>query len=314
MPPTVDDSIVIVFGAGLLLAAAGAWIYLFVRWLKYGSVLPYAPRRAVPWGVWATALAALHVAARIAASPEGLADGPENGTSLALNLALGASLQLVFIALVVLAVALVTNATPEDLGLPISVSQAGRDVAIGVLACLAALPPVAAVRGLVMYLLGEPELHPLVQDVQQHPSALVFGLAFLSAVAVAPIYEEVVFRLLLQGWLEKGEDALLGWRDTTPLTSEAAPRDEEVSTEPSGGPPVEGATKMPHGALPILVSSVFFAWAHLGHSTDPFPLFVLALFLGFVYQRTHRILPCIVAHAMFNLISMFFFWRMIFPG
>jgi membrane protease YdiL (CAAX protease family) len=50
----------------------------------------------------------------------------------------------------------------------------------------------------------------------------------------------------------------------------------------------------------------------VGHSTDPFPLFVLSLFLGFVYQRTHRILPSIILHATFNLISMVVFWQTMF--
>jgi membrane protease YdiL (CAAX protease family) len=77
-------------------------------------------------------------------------------------------------------------------------------------------------------------------------------------------------------------------------------------------PPQAGVGFMPYGSLPILVSSVMFASAHIGHSTDPFPLFVLALFLGFVYQRTHRIVPCIVAHALFNLISMLALWQMLF--
>ena len=53
------------------------------------------------------------------------------------------------------------------------------------------------------------------------------------------------------------------------------------------------------------------ALAHFGYGPEPVPLFVLALFLGYVYQRTHRILPCIVAHALFNLFSMIVLWRMV---
>lgn len=70
----------------------------------------------------------------------------------------------------------------------------------------------------------------------------------------------------------------------------------------------------PHGALPILASSMMFSWAHLGHSTDPFPLFALAIVLGFIYQRTHRILPSIVAHALFNAISMVVLWQTVFSS
>ena len=44
------------------------------------------------------------------------------------------------------------------------------------------------------------------------PSPTLFALAFAAAVVVAPFCEELLFRLVLQGWLEKWEDWRLGWR------------------------------------------------------------------------------------------------------
>jgi membrane protease YdiL (CAAX protease family) len=45
--------------------------------------------------------------------------------------------------------------------------------------------------------------HPVKQLVEQgKKSSIVFLVAFLSAVVVAPLVEEFLFRLLLQGWLE----------------------------------------------------------------------------------------------------------------
>ena len=35
------------------------------------------------------------------------------------------------------------------------------------------------------------------------------------------------------------------------------------------------------------------------------------LLLGYVYQRTHRIVPSIVAHGLFNLLTMLTLWRMV---
>jgi membrane protease YdiL (CAAX protease family) len=42
---------------------------------------------------------------------------------------------------------------------------------------------------------------------------------------------------------------------------------------------------------------------HYGNSIDPFPLFVLALVLGWIYQRTHRLWPCVSLHMALNSIS-----------
>ena len=58
-------------------------------------------------------------------------------------------------------------------------------------------------------------------------------------------------------------------------------------------------------ALPILL----FGLAHVGYGPDPIPLFLLALVLGYTYQRTHRIVPSIVTHALFNGMSLFALWR-----
>jgi membrane protease YdiL (CAAX protease family) len=75
-------------------------------------------------------------------------------------------------------------------------------------------------------------------------------------------------------------------------------------------PPPRGIAGLPFGVFPILVSSLFFALAHFGYGPEPVPLFFLAIALGYVYQRTHRILPSIVTHALFNAFAMFILWRL----
>jgi Type II CAAX prenyl endopeptidase Rce1-like len=136
---------------------------------------------------------------------------------------------------------------------------------------------------------------------------------------------------LLQGWLQKWEDARLGWRESATneevqmtndecrMTNEdqAAREDPPPATgRPSNSfasddPPRKGLAGLPYGWLPIVISSFFFALAHFGYGWEPVPLFVLALILGYVYQRTHRIIPCMVAHALFNLVTVIKLWQMI---
>jgi hypothetical protein len=66
--------------------------------------------------------------------------------------------------------------------------------------------------------------------------------------------------------------------------------------------------------MPILVSSLLFGLAHAGYGPEPVPLFLFAIFLGYVFQRTNRILPCIVAHALFNSVTMVALWRIVVQG
>jgi membrane protease YdiL (CAAX protease family) len=42
--------------------------------------------------------------------------------------------------------------------------------------------------------------------------------------------------------------------------------------------------------------------------TDPVPLFLLALALGYIYHRTHRLLPVFVLHALFNAFAFVSLW------
>ena len=76
--------------------------------------------------------------------------------------------------------------------------------------------------------------------------------------------------------------------------------------------PRSGIAGLPYGWFPIVVSSVAFGLAHFGYGPEPVPLFFLALVLGFVYQRTHRIVPSIVTHALFNLFNMVILWRLMY--
>ncbi|MGA2258497.1 MAG: CPBP family intramembrane glutamic endopeptidase [Thermoguttaceae bacterium] len=41
-------------------------------------------------------------------------------------------------------------------------------------------------------------------------------------------------------------------------------------------------------------------WARIDYAPDPIPLFFLALVLGFLYHRTHRLVPSLVLHMAFN--------------
>lgn len=60
--------------------------------------------------------------------------------------------------------------------------------------------------------------------------------------------------------------------------------------------------------VPILVTSGLFALAHVQHGPDWVPLFFLSLGLGYLYQRTRRLTPCIAVHMFVNSLGILQLW------
>lgn len=335
--PWVQAIVVVQFAASII-----PWFFIIPWWGRHRALLRYEPRRPVPWGAAGAMLAVAFTVITISAALAGNGNG-----EVAQRLAEPTTRQIVFSLVasmvmqlcgpaLLLFVALLSNARRSDIGLPpFQAGAIARDVGIGVAACLAALLPVRLVQIAVVNALGLPHeitKHPMVEMLTANdPELIVLAMATVMAVAVAPIGEEITFRLLFQGWLEKLEDRRLGWRNASSTDDAVAQVVETIESvegaqvtpiavaEPpveltlvGADPPKRGVAGLPYGWGPILLSSLLFAAAHYGYGPEPVPLFVLALVLGYIYQRTHRILPCIVAHALFNLLSMIVLWRVVF--
>jgi len=342
MAPELSDPLLGAIVLVMAMASIGTWLVLSTR-LARGPILPYEPRRPVPWhGVWTLlpiVLVAFTVLAAIRGDDLTQDAASASTTDLIERIAQGSVQQAAFVAAFLAVVMFVSGATRADFGLPTNAIQFARDVRIGVVTWLASLVPVYGVQALLISFFGHAEGHPLIKIIEQHANPMLFVLAFLVAVLAAPICEELLFRLLLQGWLEKWEDGRLGWRhkpsmDEAPMTNdevqltngEARTSNDDHSTSGHSAfdirhssfatdqPPRIGLARLPYGWLPIVLSSLLFALAHVGYGPDPVPLFLLALMLGYVYQRTHRIVPSMVTHTLFNGLSLFVLWRVMSAG
>ncbi|MFW6168951.1 MAG: CPBP family intramembrane glutamic endopeptidase [Planctomycetota bacterium] len=206
---------------------------------------------------------------------------------------------------------------------------AWRDVGLGIKAFLAFAPPVYVLQYLLVQWVDSK--HPIVELLRDHPEPRLILASLGSAVVVAPLVEEFLFRGLFQGWLEKlvsrntsverlrpgeiaerqqpsamGSERLASeqgtWNhDPNPY----APATPDVKPAGAGNP--VGGTEYPTGfvgALPVLASSTLFAALHMAHGPDWIPLFFLALGLGYLYRQTHRLLPCVTVHLLLNGCSM----------
>ncbi len=324
----------------LILAGLGSGFYFVWRLLRYGQVLPYRPRRRVPWGLWGVLVAMvvtfLSVVSAISLRVNASADADSPATTageFAEGMLRVAAIYLMIAAGLVALLVSLCRARLEDLGLPRSLREWGSDTGLGLLLGFALIVPIYILQVLSVGLLGVDASHPILNRIEQGPDMLVIVGALLAAMIVAPIFEEIVFRLLLIGALERWEDETIDWPYSEPagrwsapsfaIGDEAAPPlglpssrdfesplastpDVDLALDDDVGPPLvaPGAVVgLNHGWFPILVSAFLFSLAHLGLGPSPIPLFVFGMIVGYAYQRTHRLIPCIVAHLVFNGIS-----------
>ena len=315
----------VVVTASVLSLAAG--FYLFQRHIDGRRLLEYEPRRRSPWGPLVLAIplfflfsGSLPTAEEVDSTPE-----PISPNQFIVN---GLVLSAFMIAFVLVVMAWLTSEKKSDyrdLGLPQSSTQFWLDVRRGIVACLAALMPILLINYLLNMIFQPKQMHPLIEQMQKHGSTEILLVGIISAVIAAPLFEEFTFRVLLQGWLERLEDERLGFqatqREPDVIDEEIEPEITFLESQPEAQqedslPTATGVVLpehgwlpfLPHGWTPILVSAVIFGLAHLGHGVAPVPLVFFGIVLGYLYQRTHRIVPCIAAHMLFNSYTMILLW------
>lgn len=282
-----------------MLAISGiAWLVLKRRYAQRGYLVRHASRRPVPWGLMdvlvlhllyvALTAAALGVLSSSAAIPP--LDRQDAAPAWPAPLVMLGATGLVQLGTLLLGVAYLRyarQAEPDDLGW--STARLGHDVRLGLLAFVAVLGPIYTLQLVLTRWVGIPSEHPIVNVLGDRMSPGVLVLSTLVVVVLAPLIEEFLYRGLLQGWLERYE------------------AHQRATAEP-------GAMQLRAGWMPIAASSLVFAAMHVGHGPDPIPLFFLALALGYLYYRTHRLWPSIVLHAALNGMSMLFYWLAVYTG
>jgi membrane protease YdiL (CAAX protease family) len=189
-------------------------------------------------------------------------------TPIVVNLALEAA---GFVVLVVLSAKL----RPQGIDrLGLLVRRLPRGVTLGLAAVFVLYPMVMTVSAITTSLLhwaGRPDPQPneVLQLVDDSHQRGVVAVGILMAVVVAPFSEELVFRGFFQTML----GSLFGW---IVRRTDAAPR---------------------WGA--VIMTACCFAYVHKELAFMP-PLFVLAVGLGYLYERTGNLWASIVAHSVFN--------------
>jgi membrane protease YdiL (CAAX protease family) len=217
----------------------------------------------------------------------------------------------------------ISGTRPYQLGL--TTHRAGRNVLAGLLAWVAVTPFVYAVLNLTTWWFRQmfhlpPEEHPLTRLSQSGLSRVEWVLLVASAVAAAPVVEELLFRGVIQPWLAVrpwgGAGAMLA-----ALVVALALRKPET-TSAQGGTGTTGVLEQLVPALFVLVlvppfllvwrrsrtpvapavygTSLLWAMMHTPIWPTPVPLFVLGLGLGYLAYRTQSLVAPLTLHALFN--------------
>lgn len=312
------------------LMSAGSLLWLVARFRSGRPPLKYDPRRPVPWNGPAMAVAvvlfvfvpsAIHIAARDrftsglepAAQAEFRALSEEAkpgypGYALTMMKADCAG-KLITAALVVAFLAGVFRADGRDLGL--SFDRIGRKLRIGLAAFFVITPPVLVLQASIIHFSGYKYTHPLITGLGDRSNRDILYWSLITAIVVAPLIEELFFRGLLQGWLERAvvkfQVAMNAERLRTherAALDESHPGDRLLQAEPQTD---ADHTPIPLSApshIPNVITSALFGLMHYGHGPAPFVLFFFSLGLGYLYTRTHSIWPSTVVHFLLNALSM----------
>jgi membrane protease YdiL (CAAX protease family) len=149
-----------------------------------------------------------------------------------------------------------------------------------------------------------PTEHDLLRTLQESPNPVLKLILILSAVLIAPLFEELIFRGHLQTLITSGLSRITQWQSRRPM-----PQGFEVIL-PGGEigrvalPPARPPLLPPAAAVrwtSVIITSALFALVH-DRWMQP-PIFVLALCLGYAYERTGNLWTNITIHATFYTIS-----------
>jgi membrane protease YdiL (CAAX protease family) len=309
---TATETIVATIVAGVAIVASSlVWGWIVARWNKGREPLFVEPRSQVPWRPAEVILVvAISVLLQLVAlqtlqhtmdiDPDLHFEALNSRDFVLVNLG-GIVAQIVALAVAMVLMPLTCGATRIDMGF--DTRQLRRDFRIGLVSFVAIVPPVYLLQALLYHFF--PEQHPYIDKLRASPETGSFLVISISVLLVAPLVEEFLFRVLLQGWLERQFGAPFG---RGPSRGSAAGMDHETNegeVSNSGGPLSAFSFQR---AAPILISAVIFASLHLRQGPAPIPLFFLAIGLGYLYQCTHRIWPSLFVHLLLNAATLVMLW------
>ena len=193
-----------------------------------------------------------------------------------------------------------------------SLKRFPRDARLALAATFLTLPLVYFIQAFITSLPGMQYEHPTMKILEGAKSPGTWFAIGFTVIIVAPISEEFFFRSIIQGWIEKMVQRLhRQGSDQLPTDDPSPAAAGEAGIFDNGDPPAgPSPIKMSwlHRMAPIFLTSFLFSAAHWNHGGGWVALLFFSFSLGFLYHKTHRLLPCILLHMALNTVSLVAFY------
>jgi membrane protease YdiL (CAAX protease family) len=194
----------------------------------------------------------------------------------------------------------------------------------GVVSVFTVIPMMYVVSGITQWFwelidLKHREAHPFLEIFQADANPMLRALIAVSAVILAPIFEEMLFRGHFQTAVlyslrrvfqldpaPRRFEPVLSPDPATELMHTPADHSQSTVT-PISAPPSPWAPAVATRWIAIILTSILFALVHQELWMMP-PIFFLSLCLGYTYERTGNLWVPILIHATFNGINVAVFW------
>jgi membrane protease YdiL (CAAX protease family) len=335
MPLSVRVSLALILTVlvSTVLAMGAAWLWALGRLIARKPFFPEEKTCPVPWKTVTLLLFVLEwvlitrsvgqLGSRALGIPRG--PGPRELTAWQ-QMCLTTLVNVAILAIIPASLAAVSRSTSALRRLGIHREGLGRHVRRGAVVFLLLTPVVYRIQ-LSATQIWKPQKHPVEEMLVQNPTLAMALFTFVSTVILAPAAEELLFRGIVQNWLEgffpgpavpRSDPGAVhdGWGDSLDLVQETPGAAACAERGPPLGAPETEERPRSRGMkwMPVVLTAAFFAIVHFPQWPAPIAIFLLSLGLGSLYQSTGSLAASFTMHALFNAFSTLILFYVAFSG